>query len=414
MAQRTYVGVVSSCGGQPPLDPSKVRPIIGPEEGLEDILPSEIAFWRFIAEYYLCTVGDVYKMVYPAQKTAVESRKAIKKLSVRTTQEVLPMLDFGKPGKPLLVNGWNRDAEYEKHISRALQSGRDVLLLRPGARQESFATQRELAKLVRGDSPVLVEGSRSCLFLPFTKLGLVIVDDEHSPFYKRNLSPRYNARDAAVFLARIHGAEIILGSGTPSLESLYNVKTGKYCSLTLPQASKVVPEVVDTLAELRKNGMVGERSRILLEAISEVPAKKYLEINSWELTKALGGKIEKYSLVALMGAEYLLSRNDFRADERASQLLEELCHRCRGRLIVQTKSADHPLFAQGADPERLLSERAEFKLPPYTRLVEYRKPDEVREPVRRFFLEKGPDLNKRKQEILNSCPPDLIVDVDPV
>lgn len=77
--------------------------------------------------------------------------------------------------------------------------------------------------------PKLIVGVRSSIFLPFEQLGLIIVDEEHEPSYKQqDPAPRYNGRDVAVVLAMRHGAKVLLGSATPSLESYYLAQTGKY------------------------------------------------------------------------------------------------------------------------------------------------------------------------------------------
>lgn len=80
----------------------------------------------------------------------------------------------------------------------------------------------------------IILGARSGLFMPFTDLGLVIVDEEHDSSFKQyDPSPRYHARDAAIYLAGLHKANIILGSATPSTESFYNAKTGKFALVEL-------------------------------------------------------------------------------------------------------------------------------------------------------------------------------------
>ncbi|MFZ4549916.1 MAG: replication restart helicase PriA, partial [Bacteroidales bacterium] len=72
-------------------------------------------------------------------------------------------------------------------------------------------------------------GARSAMFLPFNNLGLIIIDEEHDASYKQyDPAPRYNARDAAVFLASMHNAKVLLGSATPAVESFYNASQGKY------------------------------------------------------------------------------------------------------------------------------------------------------------------------------------------
>jgi primosomal protein N' (replication factor Y) len=89
-------------------------------------------------------------------------------------------------------------------------------------------------RLLQSGEPALVLGVRSSLFLPFTALGLVIVDEEQEPSYKQqDPAPRYHARNAAIMLASMHGAKTLLGSATPSLDSYLNARTGKYGLVSL-------------------------------------------------------------------------------------------------------------------------------------------------------------------------------------
>ena len=71
-------------------------------------------------------------------------------------------------------------------------------------------------------------GARSAIFAPIHNLRLIIVDEEHEPAYKQEETPRYHGRDVAVYRAKLNNATCVLGSATPALESLYNVKIGKY------------------------------------------------------------------------------------------------------------------------------------------------------------------------------------------
>lgn len=84
-------------------------------------------------------------------------------------------------------------------------------------------------KLLSTHEPLIVLGVRSSVFLPFAKLGLVIVDEEHESSYKQyDPAPRYNARDAAIVLASMHGAATLLGSATPAVETYYKAKNGRF------------------------------------------------------------------------------------------------------------------------------------------------------------------------------------------
>lgn len=90
-------------------------------------------------------------------------------------------------------------------------------------------------KIKTGETKVVL-GARSSLFLPFQNLGLVIVDEEHDPSFKQqDPAPRYHARDAAIYYASLFGANVLLGSATPSLESYHNARTGKYGFVNLAQ-----------------------------------------------------------------------------------------------------------------------------------------------------------------------------------
>ncbi len=120
-------------------------------------------------------------------------------------------------------------------------------------------------------------GARSSLFLPFTNLGLIIIDEEHEPSFKQyNPAPRYHARDSAIVLANIHKAKVILGSATPSLESYHNAKAGKYglISLTKRFGDVVMPEIelVDIKIKHIKKQMTGHFSDQLIEEIKKTLA----------------------------------------------------------------------------------------------------------------------------------------------
>ena len=125
----------------------------------------------------------------------------------------------------------------------------------------------------------IILGARSALFLPFRDLGLVIVDEEHDTSYKQqDPAPRYQARDAAIYLASLHGAKTVLGSATPSLETYYNALHGKYALATLftRYGGVKLPEIlVSNLKEEKKQKtMKGNFSSLLVEKIRRALSEK--------------------------------------------------------------------------------------------------------------------------------------------
>lgn len=642
-AGKEYVGVVSMADAGKQAEEmgivDKVKPILGMAEGLEPVTKEEIELWRQIAEYYLCTVGEVYRAAYPAQKVekevvqarqealkvereeknrtkiadkikrleeraekkaelAAKARKAesrerylaekemlegeigllVRELTsmvgelCRTTGSVTGYGDsvtyhqdeepiggsiietsegtekeislsaaqeeayskikeiFAK-GKPALLHGVTGSGKTEIYLKLAqetLAMGKNVLYLVPEialSRQledrisetfpellvfhsgETMSRKREVATVLRhAGEPAegkgyVVLGTRSAIFLPHKNLGLVIVDEEHDTSYKQDSpAPRYNGRETAIMMAKIFGANVILGSATPSLESLYNCSVGRYGLVTLNKrfydAADSDIEIIDTIAERRKNGMIGNFSRKLIEHIGkclgehrqvlilrerrayspivqcqecgEIPKCRCCNVSLslhrraegserlvchycgrvYEYTgkchkcggelKPLGSgtqKIEeeasklfpnariarldsdtaqsrKYetdtirkfsngeidiligtrmvakgfdfsglSLVAVLQADSILGQEDYRADERGLQLLEQFRGRCgrrgeKGLFVIQTSQPEHPVYQsidgkldENGTMARFLGERKLFGYPPYSRVI---------------------------------------------
>lgn len=181
-------------------------------------------------------------------------------------------IDAGRPSLLWGVTGSGKTEVYVELIRRAISQGKQALYLLPEIAISSQIIGRLRAslgggvcvyhskvsggqraeawhKVRRGEIRVVV-GPRSALFLPFAALGLVVVDEEHDPSYKQqDPAPRYNARDVALLLAATSGAGAVLGSATPSLESLLNARQGKYALVTLASRYGGTPmpavEVVD-------------------------------------------------------------------------------------------------------------------------------------------------------------------------
>ena len=124
-----------------------------------------------------------------------------------------------------------------------------------------------------GEYKILL-GVRSSVFLPVNNLGLIIIDEEHDGSYKQyDPAPRYNARDTAIMRAHLAGARVLLGSATPSVESMYNARTGKYGYARLDRryGDIKMPEIIltDSKEALRKKTMISHFTPGLISAIDE-------------------------------------------------------------------------------------------------------------------------------------------------
>lgn len=134
-------------------------------------------------------------------------------------------------------------------------------------------------RLLSTNEPLVVLGARSSVFLPFARLGLVIVDEEHEASFKQyDPAPRYNARDAALVLASMHGAKSLLGSATPSVETYYKATNGKYGLVTLSErfegATLPDVEIVDMASLRKKKEVKGILSHPLRRRILEAMGNK--------------------------------------------------------------------------------------------------------------------------------------------
>ena len=288
----------------------------------------ELTFWHAVADYYLCTPGEVFKAAYNAglqrallqPETTVRRRKKIAKADKGEVPGAAEAPEFAlKPlsaaqetaleriragfaaGKPVLlagVTGSGKTEIYLHQAAEALRQGRDVLYLVPeiavskqlqqriadvfGDRLLVFHSQTTVPQrykvintLRRDPTPRIVLGTRSAVFLPMRKLGLVVVDEEHDRSYKQDdMAPRYNGRDAALMLAAQQGASVLLGSATPSYEALYNVQTRKFARVALPDrfhgGDDPEVEIIDTTKERRLHNMEGSFSRKLLKEMAAV------------------------------------------------------------------------------------------------------------------------------------------------
>ncbi len=158
---------------------------------------------------------------------------------------------------------------YQTVVRFSGRFGGRVSILHSGLSAGEKYDQCERAK--NGDIDVII-GPRSALFTPFSRVGLIIIDEEHEPSYKSETMPKYHARETAIYLASLHRASVVLGSATPSLESYYRAMCGEYGFFRLRErlTGNVLPRVypVDLRRELRE-GNRSIFSRRLQELIAD-------------------------------------------------------------------------------------------------------------------------------------------------
>lgn len=248
---------------------------------------------RGILETYSREVGRLNNDVEPHPDN-------IKRLSEAQQEAYNAVLfSFLKKDVTLLhgVTSSGKTEIYIHLIQRELDAGRQVLYLLPeialtvqmmdrlrrvfGNRlgiyhsKYSDAERVEIWRKQLSDCPYdIILGARSAVLLPFGRLGLVIVDEEHETSYKQqDPAPRYQARSAAIMLARMSGAKTLLGTATPSMETYHNARTGKYGLVELNKRYKGVelPEVcVVDIKELQHRKMMhGPFSPLLLARVRE-------------------------------------------------------------------------------------------------------------------------------------------------
>jgi len=392
---KRYSGIVRSIHENPPESLKTIKPILAIESERPVIRHPQIQFWEWIADYYLCKLGEVshaalpsglrsesqlaysekketyvrfapaclgiddFNPVLESVKRAVKQEELLLKFIEYTqaTQGVIAKKDLlaNSRASVTALNGlivkdiletfektisrlpvYNKEIQelntlhpfqqkayqeimesfrekdvcllhgvtssgkteiYMHLIAKTLEQNRQVLYLLPEIALTTQITERiqkffgdkvgvyhsrindnervEIWNNLLDDSGYqIILGARSSLFLPFKDLGLVIVDEEHEPSYKQqDPAPRYHARNAAIVLAKMHGAKTLLGSATPSIESYFNAQTGKYGYAGMDKRfeEKELPTIipVDVKELRRKKIMKSIFSPLLIEKIRE-------------------------------------------------------------------------------------------------------------------------------------------------
>jgi primosomal protein N' (replication factor Y) len=272
----------------------------------------QLAAW--IAEYYIAPLGEVLAAALPgglegfagsrARRSAIEDPVLPLALPARLTLSTAQRSAIAEIGRamvaggfaPFLLHGITASGKTEVYLrtaEEAREAGKQSLVLVPeialgsqvvaafrarfGPRVGllhsylSLGERRRTWELARRGALDVVVGARSAVFAPLPSLGLVVVDEEHEPAYKQSEQLRYHGRDTAVRRAQLLGIPVVLGSATPSLETLANAARGKYRRLSLPErvTKRSLPAV--RVVDLRREGEGGAAliSRPLHAALGE-------------------------------------------------------------------------------------------------------------------------------------------------
>ena len=322
---KIYTGVVLNTHNNTPKG-VEVKAII---EVLDDhpvVNEKQFAFWQWIANYYICPLGDVMKAALPGAMKPKDEAALKESTRTRRGGKAAAITSDACPCNPLnpaqekafaeietsflsknvtLLHGVTSSGKTEIYIhliNNYLAKGKQVLYLLPeialttqiterlhrffgdrmGVYHSKFTdTQRlDVYKRQASDQPYqLILGVRSSIFLPFQNLGLVIVDEEHEQSYKQQEpAPRYHARNAAIMLAHMFGAKTLLGTATPSFEVYHLSHKGQYGYVQLTQRYRDMQlptiEIVDTKEAKRKRQMKGVFSPRLIEVMQNALERK--------------------------------------------------------------------------------------------------------------------------------------------
>jgi primosomal protein N' (replication factor Y) len=278
LARRALVGIVIDTAAASDVSGERLQPL---DEIVTEIsaLPEDLLeLARFVARYYQEPLGQALAQMLPPLGPARARRASDPAASLRRTGAPVAMaLNGDQQGAadaivaaqgfaPILLDGITGSGKTEVYLAAAaacIAAGRQALLLvpeinltpqleawiaraLPGRRLVTLhsrlpaGTRRRAWRAAAAGEPDLVLGTRLAVFAPMPRLGLVVVDEEHDPSFKQQEGVRYHGRDVAVWRARQREVPVVLGSATPSLETLHHAARGRYRHLRLPR--RAMPE----------------------------------------------------------------------------------------------------------------------------------------------------------------------------
>jgi primosomal protein N' (replication factor Y) len=261
-----------------------------------------------MSDRFFCTVYDALRVMLPSKtdfKRKTKSREIVidetAEMNLSTEQaavfnEILPLLSSGKPEAALLygVTGSGKTLVYIKLIESALSLGKTAIVLVPEIALtpqavsifQSFfgdavavlhsalgaGEKFEEYKRIRNGSVHVVVGTRSAIFAPLKKIGLIVIDEEQEHTYKSENSPRYQTREVAKYLVTRSSALLLLSSATPSIDSMYAAKKGKYKLFHLRNRFNEMdmpPVIIVDMKKELKEGNGGSISSVLREELEK-------------------------------------------------------------------------------------------------------------------------------------------------
>jgi primosomal protein N' (replication factor Y) (superfamily II helicase) len=241
-----------------------------------------------------------------------EQQKCLSEISDALEKNIFsPFLLYG-------ITGSGKTEVYINAIEKALSNGKTALVLVPETSltpqlvhrfRKKFGKQVGVIhgkisegvrydtyhQILKGEYKIIV-GSRSALFAPLRNIGIIIVDEEHDSSYKQEYSFKYNSRDTAIVRAKMNNAVVVLGSGTPSLESYYNCEIGKYKLLELTKrASNINPPIIK-IVDLKTKEELDDEQKDIFQYIDKVKVK----FLSKELIVEIGERLDKKEKVIIL------------------------------------------------------------------------------------------------------------------
>ena len=243
LSKRTIHGVVLEEVAKPSFSCEKVHP-------LKDAYYSKsmIRLARFISEYYICSLGEALALFTPFTQYNSFSANNAFDTSIQLSSEQQKAYDFIEQHPSSLLfgdTGSGKTEIYMKLFEATIQEGKQALFLLPeigltpqmkGRLKKHFGEKvaiwhskisakkkQEILTHLQSGSLSIIAGTRSALFLPFSDLGVIVVDEEHDESYKSNARPRYHARDLSLLFGQKLGCKVVLGSATPTLGSYQKV-----------------------------------------------------------------------------------------------------------------------------------------------------------------------------------------------